>query len=184
LGVSSVGVDDRGGGRLGAEHLFSLGHQRIGFVNGPLERESWAERRRGVADAVTARGYVWEEAVLEITIRTPSAREGDAIVDAVMLATPRPTALFCANDLVALGVLRRLSTDGLRVPDDFAVVGFDDIEFAALVSPPLTSIRLPAHQVGRRAAGILLDEIRDPEGTSPQHVLFQPELVVRESSGK
>jgi LacI family transcriptional regulator len=183
LSISSVGIDDRRGGQLGAEHLFSLGHKRIGFVNGPLERESWSERRRGVLDAVTAMGLAWDEAVLEIPIATPTAREGDAIVDRMLAANPRPTALFCANDLVALGVLRRFAAAGVRVPNDCAIVGFDDIEVAALLSPPLTSIRSPAFDVGRRAADILLDEIRKPDNPPVQNVLFQPELVVRESSG-
>jgi LacI family transcriptional regulator len=181
--IDSVAIDDRHGGQLGAEHLFSLGHKRIGFVNGPLERESWSERRRGVLDAVNSMGLTWDDAVLEITIATPSAREGDSIVDRMLAANPRPTALFCANDLVALGVLRSFSAAGVRVPDDCAIVGFDDIEVAALLSPPLTSIRLPAYEVGRRAAEILLDEIKRPDNAPPQNVLFQPKLVVRESSG-
>jgi LacI family transcriptional regulator len=181
--IDSVAIDDRHGGQLGAEHLFSLGHKRIGFVNGPLERESWSERRRGVLDAVNSMGLTWDDAVLEITIATPSAREGDSIVEQMLAANPRPTALFCANDLVALGVLRSFSAAGVRVPGDCAIVGFDDIEVAALLSPPLTSIRLPAYEVGRRAAEILLDEIGRPENASPQNILFRPELVVRESSG-
>ena len=181
--IDSVAIDDRHGGQLGAEHLFSLGHKRIGFVNGPLERESWSERRRGVLDAVNSMGLAWDDAVLEITIATPSAREGDSIVDRMLAANPRPTALFCANDLVALGVLRSFSAAGVRVPDDCAIVGFDDIEVAALLSPPLTSIRLPAYEVGRRAAEVLLDEIKRPGNAPAQNVLFQPKLVVRESSG-
>ena len=180
--IDSVAIDDRHGGQLGAEHLFSLGHKRIGFVNGPLERESWSERRRGVLDAVNSMGLTWDDAVLEITIATPSAREGDSIVERMLAANPRPTALFCANDLVALGVLRSFSAAGVRVPDDCAIVGFDDIEVAALLSPPLTSIRLPAYEVGRRAAEILLDEIKRPDDAPPQNILFQPKLVVRESS--
>lgn len=180
--ISSVGVDDRQGGQLGAEHLFGLGHERIGFVNGPLSRESWADRRRGVEDAVNHAGLSWDRAVLEITITTPSARVGDSVVERMLSAKPRPTALFCANDLVALGVLRQFLAAGVRVPQDCALVGFDDIEVAGLLSPPLTSIRLPAYDVGRRATEMLLDEIKKPAPRSPQRVLFQPELVVRDSS--
>jgi LacI family transcriptional regulator len=182
LPMSYVGIDDRRGGQLGADHLFDLGHTRIGFVNGPVARYAWAERRRGVMDSIQSRGLDWGQAVLEITIETPSAREGDAVVDAMLQADPRPTALFCANDLVALGVLRRFAALGMHVREDCAIVGFDDIEVAALLSPPLTSIRVPAYELGRRAAQILIDQITNPGTTSAQHVHFQPELIVRESS--
>lgn len=182
LAMSSVGSDDRRGAQLGADHLFGLGHDRIGFVNGPTTERGWAERRRGVLDAVHSRGLEWTRSVLEINIDAPSAREGDAVVEQMLRASPRPTALFCANDLVALGVLRRLAILGIQVPKDCAIVGYDDIDVAALLSPPLTSIRLPAYDLGRRAAQILLDQISNPRTSRAQHVLFRPELVIRESS--
>jgi len=184
LALSSVATDDRRGAELAADHLFGLGHKRIGFVNGPTTRRSWAERRRGVSDAVHARGLDWAEAVLEIGIEIPSAREGEAIVEQMFNAHPRPTALFCGNDLVALGVLRKFATMGIHVPDDFAIVGYDDIDFAALLSPPLTTIRISAHELGRTSAQMLLDQIAEPEQTIPRHLLFEPELVIRESSGR
>jgi LacI family transcriptional regulator len=94
----------------------------------------------------------------------------------------RPTALACGSDLLALGVLRSLSTAGVRVPDDVAVVGYDDIRFAAAAPVPLTSVRLPAELMGRTAAELLFEEIDAPREHFHRHVVFTPELVVRESS--
>ena len=92
----------------------------------------------------------------------------------------RPTAAFCANDLLALGLLQSMTQQGLKVPDDLAVVGYDDIEFAAAAAVPLTSVRQPRDQLGRTAASLLLAE-NEPDHEH-RHVKFQPELVVRASS--
>jgi len=179
---SSVSINERRGGELAANHLFELGHELIGFVNGPVSRRSWGERRSGVQDAVRARGLDWASSVLEFTTSTSTAREGEAIADQILKASPRPTGVVCANDLVALGVLRRFATLGIKVPDEFALVGYDDVDFAAMLSPPLTSLRLPAYDMGRTAARMLMDAIGNSGPASPRQVLFQPELVVRESS--
>ena len=95
-------------------------------------------------------------------------------------AARRPTAAFCANDLLALGLLQSMTQQGLNVPDDLAVVGYDDIEFAAAAAVPLTSVRQPREQLGRTAAQLLLEE-HDPDHEHRQ-VKFQPELVVRAST--
>jgi LacI family transcriptional regulator len=95
---------------------------------------------------------------------------------------PDPTAVFCANDLLALGVLRGLTRRGMSVPDDLALVGYDDIEFAAMLSTPLTSVRQPTYRLGQAAAELLLSEAREPDGHRHVQTVFRPELVVRESS--
>ncbi|MER7470330.1 substrate-binding domain-containing protein, partial [Micromonospora sp. NPDC000018] len=97
-------------------------------------------------------------------------------------ARQRPTAVFCANDLVALGVLQEMTQRDLRVPDDVAIVGYDDIEFAAAAAVPLSSVRQPREQLGRTATQLLLDEVNDQGRHRHRHVVFQPELVVRASS--
>lgn len=102
-----------------------------------------------------------------------------------LLALParqRPTAVFCANDLIALGVLQELTVRGLRVPADVAIVGYDDIEFAAAAAVPLSSVRQPREQLGRTAAQLLLEEAEAGATHQHRHVVFQPELVVRRSS--
>lgn len=98
------------------------------------------------------------------------------------MAGPPPTALFCMNDMVALGALRNLEQRGVTVPGEMAVVGYDDVEFAALLSPSLTSIRQPKQQLGRAAAELLLTDARGEAGHWHQEIVFQPELVVRASS--
>ena len=94
----------------------------------------------------------------------------------------RPDAVFAANDLVALGVLQALTLAGVRVPDDIAIVGYDDIDFAASAAIPLSSVRQPAQQLGSTAATLLLDVIADPAGSKVKHTTLKPELVVRRST--
>jgi LacI family transcriptional regulator len=95
---------------------------------------------------------------------------------------PRPTAVFCTNDMLALGLLRRLGQEGVAVPGDLAVVGYDDIEFAADAAVPLTSVRQPKYQLGRAAAELLLDEADRPDQHEHRRFVFKPELVARASS--
>ena len=102
-----------------------------------------------------------------------------------LLARPpraRPDAIFAANDLIALGVLQALIRAGVRVPDDIALIGYDDIYFASAAAIPLSSIRQPAADIGRTAAEVLLHEIENPDEGEYRHVVFQPELVIREST--
>ena len=99
-----------------------------------------------------------------------------------MPAGQRPTAAFCANDLVALGLLQEMTRRQIRVPEDVAIVGYDDIEFAAAAAVPLSSVRQPRHQLGRTAAQLLLEEALGAEGHQHREVIFQPELEVRRSS--
>lgn len=94
----------------------------------------------------------------------------------------RPTAAFCANDLVALGLLRETTRRQIRIPDEFAIVEYDDIEFAAAAAVPLSSVRQPREQLGRAAAQLLLEETDGTEGHKHRQVIFQPELVIRRSS--
>ena len=106
--------------------------------------------------------------------------------DLVMMSSGlRPTAVFAANDLVAIGLLQGLSAHGLRVPDDIAIVGYDDIEFAAAATVPLSSVRQPRDELGRRGAELLYEELGALKSGRPvehQHIRFQPKLIVRLSS--
>jgi LacI family transcriptional regulator len=99
-----------------------------------------------------------------------------------MPAAERPTAACCANDMMALGLLQAMAAHGLRVPDDLAIVGYDDIDFAAAAAVPLSSVRQPRELLGRTAVDLLLDEVADPGRHRHRQVIFQPDLVVRESS--
>jgi LacI family transcriptional regulator len=99
-----------------------------------------------------------------------------------MPPSSRPTAVFCANDLIALGVLQEMTRNRIRVPEDISIVGYDDIDFAAAAAVPLTSVRQPRLQLGHTAARLLLDEAADDETHQHRQFIFEPELVVRQST--
>ena len=174
----SVAVDDVLGGRLAGEHLLGAGHRDVAFVGVPPGLRQVDERLHGVRLALGAAG-----AVQEVRSNGMSVRAGSQAA-AQLLAQPareRPTAVFCANDLLALGVLNECVRRGLRVPDDLAIIGYDDIGFAATASVPLTSVRQPRQLLGRTAVELLLAQV---EGRPAQQVVFDPELVVRRSTSR
>ncbi|GAA4949578.1 LacI family DNA-binding transcriptional regulator [Actinoplanes utahensis] len=186
-GLCCVSVDDQAGGRLAARHLAERGHRRLAYVGGPLSVPQAAARLAGARQSTGATIEVVETAAVSVT-------EGRAAGTAIADRSPadRPEAVFCANDLLALGVLQAVTRRGLRVPADLAIVGYDDIDYAAAAAVPLTSVRQPRAELGRIAAELLFEEIDSPrlpgEIDSPrQHrhrqVVFQPDLVVRQSSG-
>jgi LacI family transcriptional regulator len=182
--LCSVAVDDVRGGDLATAHLLEQGHERIAFVHGPLSIRQCADRRRGVLRAVKAAGLDPDRAIVDITTPALNAREGEESVDKLLSARIKPTAVFCANDLLALGLMRGLTRRGISIPGDIALVGYDDIEFASVLSTPLTSIRQPKYELGRAAAELLFDEARNSTSHQHKHIVYQPELVVRVSSLK
>ncbi|MFI8524276.1 LacI family DNA-binding transcriptional regulator [Promicromonospora sukumoe] len=176
--ISSVAVDDVRGGELAARHLLDEGHTRIVFLNGPHTIRQCADRYEGVVKELVAAGLDPATALVEITVSSLNAEGGEAAIRGLLASGDRPTAVFCVNDLVALGVLRTMRTENIAVPADVAVVGYDDVAFAAELSTPLTSVRQPTHELGARAADLLLN---GPDAPA-EHVMFQPTLVVRASS--
>jgi LacI family transcriptional regulator len=181
----SVSVDDRLGGELAVAHLLDAGHRRICFVGGPLSIVQVRDRLQGAKDAVTQSALDDVELGVELTTGLNVAA-GRAATQRLLSQPKRtvPTAVFCANDLLALGVLQELTREGLSVPKDMAIVGYDDIDFAASAAVPLTSVKQPRHQLGRAAAELLIEEARDGRTHKHRQVIFDPELVVRESSSK
>jgi LacI family transcriptional regulator len=179
--LCSVGVDDVRGGELAGQHLLGLGHRRIAFLNGPRSIRQCADRRRGLRKAVRGAGLDPDRVIEEITVTSLNAEGGEAAITPLLSGSTPPPAIFCVNDLAALGVLRALMRRGFAVPDDVAVVGYDDVEFAAMLSTPLTSVRQPKYRLGQAAAELLLAEA-DNSAHQHEQRLFQPELVIRESS--
>ncbi|MFD9700337.1 LacI family DNA-binding transcriptional regulator [Lentzea sp. NPDC059081] len=177
----SVAVDDVLGGELAVTHLIENGHTRIAMVGGPLSIQQVRDRREGARRAVAEAGLP-ADALTFLETRSLQVGEGRNAGERLvgLPASRRPTAAFCANDLLALGLLQSMTQQGLRVPDDLAVVGYDDIEFAAAAAVPLTSVRQPREQLGRTATQLLLAE-NEPDHEH-RHVKFQPELVVRAST--
>lgn len=184
-GFCSVSVDDVEGGRLATDHLLGLGHTSIAVVGGPGALNQVRDRRLG---AEVARGQHGGSASL-LVITTPSMDAASGVAAADQLITlprsERPTAVFAMNDLLAIGLLQGFVTHGLLVPDDMALIGYDDISFAASAAVPLSSVRQPRAQLGQRAVQLLFDEMEAADRDVPhehQSVRFTPELVVRRST--
>lgn len=178
----SVAVDDVLGGELAATHLLELGHQRIAYIGGPDALGQVRDRRRGAQKALAEAG-IDSDNLVDISTTALTVAEGRNAGErlAGLPSAARPTAAFCANDLLALGLLQQCVSLRMNVPDDLAIVGYDDIVFAAAAAVPLTSVRQPRAQLGRAAAELLLQEVSDPSHQH-QQVVFTPELVVRTST--
>ena len=178
----SVTVDDRLGGRVAIEHLVDRGHTRVAYVGGPVAigqvRERWEGARAAWHDAGLA-----ESDLVHVETETLSVEEGRVAGERIagLPRRSRPSAVFCANDLIALGLLQQVVSTGQRVPEDLAIVGYDDIAFAASAAVPLTSVRQPRQSLGRTAAELLIDEVNNPEHQH-QQVEFTPELIARTST--
>jgi LacI family transcriptional regulator len=182
-GQCSVAVDDVLGGDLAVTHLVENGHEQIAYISGPPAIRQVADRHEGALRALREAGrprdslLVIEASALNVA---SGMWAGAAIVE--MPASSRPTAVFCANDLMALGVLQEMTRNRIRVPEDISIVGYDDIEFAAAAAVPLTSVRQPRVELGRTAARLLLEEADDAQGHQHRQVIFEPELVIRQST--
>jgi LacI family transcriptional regulator len=179
---SSVSVDDDAGGYLAARHLLDTGRRRLAFVGGPTSIRQVADRLQGAQRAVKEEPDATLE-VLDSDGQTVLAGRsvGDTLVERGR--GELPDGIFCANDLLALGVMQSLSmTHALRIPEDIALIGYDDIDFAVSAVVPLSSIRQPTEALGRTAIELLAEEL---ESDNPRHraVIFTPELVVRQSTG-
>lgn len=180
---SSVSVDDISGGYLATRHLLEIGRRRIGFVAGPQQFHQVTDRLAGARHAVAEVSGATLEVLQAGDLTVLAGREvGDALVD----RDPEllPDGLFCANDLLALGVMQSLTMlHTLRIPQDVALVGYDDIDFAVSAVVPLTSVRQPTGLIGRTAVELLVEQLENPE-IGPRQVVFKPELVVRASTGQ
>lgn len=181
LDACSVAVDDAAGAGMAFDHLYSLGHRHIVVLLGPDDIPQIAERKRGVNAA--ASGRMDEGSLRFVTSPHMTASAGEATMAEFLKREKGSfTALFCANDLLALGAIRALRAAGLSVPKDVSVIGYDDIDFAASAQIPLTSIRQPKYQLGHAATELLIGECEDPAAHAHQRVMFQPQLIVREST--
>ncbi len=173
--TTTVSVDQAAGARLAVEHLISLGHRRIAHLAGP---EGWAE--------TTSRQQTWREVMTEAGLPTTARVVGDwSAADGYRLgahiAEAGVTAVFSANDQMALGLLRSLAERGIRVPEDISVIGFDDIPEAGYLRPPLSTVRQDFDALGTAAIELLLEAMRG--ATPPRAIAVTPELILRGSTG-
>jgi LacI family transcriptional regulator len=176
----SVAVDDVTGGQLAGRHVIELGHRHVAFIGDETSAAPVRDRLEGVQTAVAAADSRVRLDVMPAELTVDAGRAvGDKL--AAMPASKRPTAVAAAIDLIAFGVLQAFLKHGIRVPADVSVVGYDDIPFARQLAVPLTTVRRPAYDMGTTAAEMLLTALA---GSQPvrRHVVFQPELRVREST--
>jgi LacI family transcriptional regulator len=178
----SVSVNDRVGGEMAVAHLLSGGRRRVAFVGGESKLRQAVDRLHGARRAVVTAGGREEDLIM---LTTPALNVAGGVAAAqAWLEIPaaiRPDAVACVNDLLALGLLQGLLRAGVRVPDDVAIIGYDDISFAGSAAVPLSSIRQPRNELGRRAAELLLEEATNSEHAHAR-VVFEPLLVPRGSS--
>ncbi|HXI12960.1 MAG TPA: LacI family DNA-binding transcriptional regulator [Thermoanaerobaculia bacterium] len=178
---SAITIDNEGGSRSMVEHLTSLGHRRIAFIKGPEANSDAAERLRGFRDATARAGVSDQQFELDGDF---SESAGYEAARAILALDPRPTAVFAANDAMAIGALCAFRELGLRVPEDIVVTGFDDIPIARYVTPPLTTVSVAIAQLGRRAFELLLEALAEGPGESDgRREILPTTLVVRHSCG-
>ena len=177
--VATVLIDDEVGGRMATEHLLHSGHRAVGIVTGPAISHSTRERLRGYRLALEAAGLRYRAEWMRSC--SPVVQDGYRAVKELLAVHPEITAIFCHNDLVAVGALQVCHELGRQVPDDLALVGYDDIPMASLVTPPLTTCRVSRSELGGQAMRLLLEQIDDCPGNK-QQVLIRPELVIRQSA--
>jgi LacI family transcriptional regulator, galactose operon repressor len=178
--ATHVASDNVGGARLAVRHLHGLGHRRIATIAGPQDSKPGADRLVGFRAELHALGLETRPEYEEIgDFYTES---GERAMQSLLALPEPPTAVFAAADLMAVGAMKAAREAGLRVPDDLAVVGFDDIQLASLLDPSLTTIRQDKVGVGRAAARALVEQIENPEAT-PAALTLPVELVVRSSCG-
>ena len=173
-----VSLDNVEGARLAMGHLLDQGHRRIALVNGPLSVSWCAERREGAVLALAERGLDDAEVLMDVVVRDLTVAEGTTAMSA-LLDAPGVSAVMCVNDMLALGALLAMQERGTRVPEDIALVGYDDADFSRALNPSLTTVRQPSFDMGVAAARLLLRADGRPAG---EHVAFEPRLVVRASS--
>jgi len=175
--ISYIDVDNREGAREAVAHLLRLGRKRIATVTGPLNTIAGVDRRDGYLAALRERGMRAND---KLMAEGDFTEEG-GYASAQRLLAQAPDALFCASDMMALGALRALREADRRVPEDVALIGFDDMPFAARTAPPLTTVRQPIQRMGALAAETLMDMATN-QNSRPRRVILPTELVIRATS--
>jgi LacI family repressor for deo operon, udp, cdd, tsx, nupC, and nupG len=177
--ITSVYCDNLGGARLAIEYLLTLGHRSIASISGPMKSPLGIDRQRGFEETLAAAGI---KSHRKLTMEGDFSAESGIRCAGALFARGVPfTAIFCANDEMAIGALRAIKSHGLRVPEDISVIGFDDIRFARFSDPPLTTIAQPMGDIGREAATLLI-EILNQADVAPRKHMLPTQLVVRGST--
>ena len=183
-GISIVAIDNYSGGRMATEHLLSLGRKNIGHIAGPLDWWESRERKRGWEDTLTSVGiqpnnYMWVEG-------NWSSKSGKLAMSELQTSFPKMDAIFVGNDQMALSVLQTACKNGIKIPDELAVIGFDGIPETEFYSPPLSTIYQNQDEVGRTAVQELIrlvdEKLDEEQEIKPRHITIKPELITRQST--
>lgn len=183
-GVTNVVLDHKKAAALALTHLHELGHRRIALVKGPDIIPDTEYRWRAILQMARKLSIeVLPELCIQLAADSWSPQVGYEPMTELLGRTRDFTAIFCFNDISAMGVIRAIHDGGLRVPEDISVVGFDDIMSAAYQKPSITTVRQPLREMGSEGARVLLDRIENPSTEAPAEIVMEPELIVRESTG-
>lgn len=174
-----IDIDNVAGAAMATQHLLALGHTRIAHLGGPRERSAATGRDEGYRQELERAGIAYEPGLV---MRCKPTMRGGYHAALQLLAEEKPTALFCYNDLMAVGAMIACRRMDRHIPNDVAIVGFDDIAMAALVTPVLTTVRVQQYEMGCMASELLLKRLADNDET-PSHIKFPVELIIRGSCG-
>jgi LacI family transcriptional regulator, galactose operon repressor len=177
--IPSVSAAHTSGADQAMQHLVGLGHRRIAHITGPTGWVATEERLRGYHAVLGAAGILPDPALTAEAL--PEVDDGRAAAERLLELAEPPTAIFCFNDNIAVGAIQAARARGLRVPEDLSVVGFDDVEYATMVTPPLTTVRQPLAEMGRTAVSLLI-RLLERRSFETLHIELATRLVVREST--
>jgi LacI family transcriptional regulator len=181
LSMDVVSVTNTRGAFSAVSHLADLGHKRIALISGPRQLSTARERLEGYEDAVQIRGLVHSDDLIQFSDFRQSG--GYKSMQTLLDQQEPPSAVLVSNNLMTLGALQAIHERNLSIPDQIAIVGFDDMPWATSLQPPLTAVAQPTYELGIAAAQLLLDRLREPERPF-RHVVLETQLMVRASSGK
>ncbi|MEB3103908.1 LacI family DNA-binding transcriptional regulator [Ferviditalea candida] len=179
LAVDTVVSDDYIGGILAAQHLAELGHRRFAILSENLKVSSSRERIRGFKQGLSDMNIPFDDK--NIVICDYRVEEGRRCAYELLQYTEKPTAIFCCNDLLAIGAIQAAKQLGIKVPDALSIVGFDDTILASVTDPPLTTIAQPIDRMGKQAFNLLIDNLMNSESVK-QRIVLRPELIIRQST--
>jgi LacI family transcriptional regulator len=190
LQCSRIGFDYIKGGMIAVEYLIKAGHRNIAFLSSPLTRRSRKETLEGYRLALIKNEIEFRKENLIVSESEEESRNGTyeyengkMLAQKVLELEDRPTAIFAVNDMTAFGVINKLLSCGIRVPEDISVIGFDNIDMSSMIHPPLTTVNQPAYETGRQASRLLLDGI-ESGGSEDMSMTLEPTLIIRSSVGK
>lgn len=178
--IDTVVVDNEKGGYLATSHLTELGHKKIAVITSSLRFSSFEDRLRGYEKALTESGIRINKNYIKKGDHR-SSEIGKKLAIEILEQDPRPTAIFVLNNQMTLGALEAINEKNLMIPDDISIIGFDDMLWAKAISPPLTVIRQPGYEMGRRVAELFFQRMNDPDRDRVL-IIMEPKLIIRESS--